>query len=88
MRHCTIALALILSVTGCKPEVVREPYPVYIEVEKPLQLDPELLEPCPIAEATNRTVGEYVRVANTNTPALRICAKQIEGIRKVYGIEK
>lgn len=84
------ALALIVAallIVGCQKEIVREPYPVYVEVPVLAELPEELLTPCPVTNAANRQVGEYVRVAITNTPALIVCAKQIEGIRKVYGIE-
>lgn len=83
MRCCTLALsiALGLAVTGCKPEVVREPYPVYVEIEKPQKLPEELLRPCPIHVQEGRLVEDYVVTAITNTAALRLCAMQVEEIR-------
>ena len=54
-----------------------------IVVYKQQRLPEELLRPCPVHEQTERSVDAYVTTAITNTPALRVCAKQIEEIRKL-----
>lgn len=89
MRCYPIALsiALGLALTGCKPEVVREPYPVYVEIEKPQKLPEELLRPCVVHEQEGRNVEDYVVTALTNTPELRLCAKQVEEIRKLQPVQ-
>lgn len=53
------------------------------EVEKYVNLPTDLTKPCPITHGKNRTVGEYVRVANENTPSLEDCARRMDEIRKL-----
>lgn len=86
------ALALILAailLSGCSTtsrifqRVPTEPVVQYVEVEKYIPLPAEHLKPCPVTRGKDRSVKEYVRVANTNTPALIQCNKQIEAIRKL-----
>lgn len=85
-------LALILAVTllaGCSStsrifgKTTTVPVVEYVEVVKYVPLPEEHLRPCVATRGTNRSVKEYVRVANTNTPALIQCGKQIEAIRKL-----
>lgn len=81
----TLALILPLLLVGCSPFVKRVEVPVvqYVEVVKYVELPEEHLRACPITHGLDRSVKEYVRVANTNTPALEQCARQIEAIRKL-----
>ena len=85
MRNYSLAImvALGLTLTGCGREVIREPYPVYIEVPVPQQLPKELLQIPDIYEQTDRSVGEYINSALFNTPGLRQCALQLEEIIKL-----
>ena len=69
--------ARIIERTITKPETS------YITVEKYVNLPPELLTPCGITYRKNGKVGEYVRVADTNTAYLEDCKKQIDAIRKL-----
>lgn len=69
--------ARIVERTITKPEAS------YITVEKYINLPPELLVPCGITYKKDFTVGEYVRVENTNTAYLEDCKEQIEAIRKL-----
>lgn len=62
---------------------ITKPTTSYITVEKYVNLPPELLTPCGITYRKDFTVGEYVRVGNTNTAYLEDCRKQIEAIRKL-----
>ena len=62
---------------------ITRPEPSYITVEKYVNLPPELLTPCGITYRKNGKVGEYVRVADTNTAYLEDCKKQIDAIRKL-----
>lgn len=77
----TIAVAACMAV-GCAREV-RVPYPVEVVIEKPVRLPEELLRECVVYEQTDKRMGEYVKSAVYNTPALRQCARQIEEIRKL-----
>lgn len=67
----------IVERTITKPEVS------YITVNKYVNLPPELLVPCGITYKEDNTVGEYVRVAKTNTTYLEDCKAQIDAIRKL-----
>ena len=69
--------ARIVERTITKPETS------YITVEKYVNLPPELLTPCGITYRKNGKVGEYVRVADTNTAYLEDCKKQVDAIRKL-----
>lgn len=69
--------ARIVERTITKPEAS------YITVEKYVNLPPELLTPCGITYRKNGKVGEYVRVADTNTAYLEDCKKQVDAIRKL-----
>lgn len=62
---------------------ITKPTPSYITVEKYVRLPSELLGECGITYRKNDKVGEYVRVADTNTAYLEDCKKQIEAIRKL-----
>lgn len=86
------AITLILAVcmlAGCGTtsrifqKVPTEPVVEKVEVVRYVPLPKEYLEPCTATHAADRSVGEYVRVANTNTPRLVQCGKQIEAIRKL-----
>lgn len=86
------ALTLILAaamLAGCSSTTrifqKRPTVPVIeqVEVIKYVPLPEEYLTPCPVTRGKDRSVKEYVRVANTNTPALIQCARQIEAIRKL-----
>ncbi len=81
MRHCALALSLLLC--ACTAREVKVPYPVEVVIEKPVRLPEELLKPCLVYEQEDREVGSYVKSALYNTPALRQCALQIEEIRKL-----
>lgn len=50
-------------------------------LEKYIDLPTDLTKPCRITHGKNRTVGEYVRVANENTPSLEDCARRMDEIR-------
>jgi hypothetical protein len=54
-----------------------------VEVTKYVALPVEHLLRGTPARAKNRTVGEYVRVANTNTALLYQCYRQLEEIEKL-----
>lgn len=87
-RALTLILAAVM-LAGCSSTsriFQREPtVPVVekVEVVKYIPLPAEHLKPCPVTHGKDRSVKEYVRVANTNTPALVQCARQIEAIRKL-----
>ncbi len=83
-----VILALLVAASGCsslsrKTGIVYTPVEVPVVVEKYIRLPAGLLAKCPVTHGKDRTVKEYVRVANTNTPALVACAKQIEEISKL-----
>lgn len=59
-----------------------------VEVVKYVPLPAEYLQRCPATRAKDRSVSEYVRVANTNTPRLIQCDRQIEEIIKLQPKEK
>lgn len=52
-------------------------------VEKYVDLPDNLTKPCPVTHNKDRSVGEYVRVANENTQSLTDCAARMEEIRKL-----
>ena len=95
MPYRTIALILALgTLAGCsttsrvferKPTV---PVIQKVEVVKYVPIDDKLTRRGTIAHAKDRSVGEYVRVANTNTPLLRQCYFQLEEIEKLQPKEK
>lgn len=62
---------------------ITKPVESVITVNKYVNLPPELLGQCGITYRQNNKVGEYVRVADTNTAYLEDCRKQIEAIRKL-----
>lgn len=69
---------------------VTVPQEVIKIVKELISLPESLTSECVITYAKNRTVGEYVRVANYNTPSLEDCRnrmKQIDDLRK-RAIEK
>lgn len=93
-RTATVTLALSLMLSGCattdyltrvktQHRTVTKAEVVEVEVKTYVELPAELLIECPVTKGTSRKVKEYVRVANTNTPALEQCARQIEEIRKL-----
>ncbi len=53
------------------------------EVAKWVRLPDELTKPCPVTHNKDRSVGEYVRVANENTLSLEDCASRMDQIRKL-----
>lgn len=63
-------------------ETIREVLDKYID------LPDDLTKPCPITHNKNRSVGEYVRVANENTTSLEDCAKRMDEIRKLQPSSK
>ena len=67
----------IIERTITKPEIS------YITIEKYINLPPHLLTPCGITHRIDKTVGEYVRVEESNTAYLEDCRRQIESIRKL-----
>lgn len=90
--RCTATVILAVVLAGCgttskvfqrETGVVYKPVEKLVEVEKYVAIPSALLTPCPVTNGKDRSVKEYVRVANTNTPALEQCAKQIEEIRKL-----
>ena len=62
---------------------ITKPEPYAVEVEKYVSLPPELLVRCGITYRKNDKVGEYVRVADTNTAYLEDCRKQVDAIIKL-----
>lgn len=50
-------------------------------IEKYRPLPEDLTKACAITHSKDRTVGEYVRVANENTAYLEDCAKRMDDIR-------
>lgn len=80
---CVLMLAGCGSTSRIFQRTPTEPQIVYVTVEKYKKLPPELLRRCPATRGTDRSVAEYVRVANTNTPRLLTCDKQIEEIIKL-----
>lgn len=90
MSYRTLALSLaVLILAGCgtTSRIFQKgpttPVVTYVEVVKYVPLDKEHLLRGTPARAKNRTVGEYVRVANTNTPLLYQCYRQLEEIEKL-----
>lgn len=90
MQYRTLAVILTaLMLVGCgttsrifsKPATV--PVIEKVEVVKYIALPAEHLRRETPARAKNRSVGEYVRVANTNTPLLYQCYRQLEEIEKL-----
>lgn len=63
-------------------ETVREVVNQYID------LPADLTKPCPITHNKDRTVGEYVRVANQNTLSLEECARRMNEIRALQPSNK
>lgn len=85
MRNCSYPLIIAaMMAVGCssKTEVVR-PVIEYVTIEKYVPIPDEHLKPCTATHGKDRSVKEYVRVANTNTPRLVQCGEQIEAIRKL-----
>lgn len=87
-RTATVILcAALLAGCGSTSRIFQrtptEPQIVTVVETKYVRLPPELLKRCPATHGQNRAVGEYVRVANTNTPRLVACDKQIEEINKL-----
>lgn len=86
-----LILGLLVSLSGCstvsrlsgKTQVVYRPVEVPVVVKEYIALPDGLLSPCVATHGISREVKEYVRVANTNTPRLVQCGKQIEEIRKL-----
>lgn len=95
LRYSTALILSALMLTGCNSiqhristkQLERETGVVYktverlVEVEKFVEIPTAMLARCPVAHTEDSSVGEYVRVAVVNTPALETCAKQIEDIR-------
>lgn len=50
-------------------------------LDKYIKLPKDLTAPCAITHNKDRSVGEYVRVANENTNSLEDCAKRMDSIR-------
>lgn len=53
------------------------------EIIKYVELPKELVAPCPVTHNKDRSVGEYVRVANENTGSLEDCAARMDKIREL-----
>lgn len=95
MHHRTLALILLATLlAGCSstsrifqrgPTV---PVVEKVEVVKFVPLPSEHLKRGKVAKAKDRSVGEYVRVANTNTPLLEQCYFQLEEIEKLQPKQK
>lgn len=89
MPYRALTLILCVLLAGCSStsrifqRLPTEPQVVYVEVLKYVRLPEEVLKRCPATRGQDRTVSEYVRVANTNTPRLIACDKQIEEIIKL-----
>ena len=87
-RTAAVILAALLM-TGCGAttrifqKVPTEPVIQKVEVVKYVPLPAEFLQRCPATKGKDRSVKEYVRVANTNTPRLIQCDRQIEEIIKL-----
>ncbi len=54
-----------------------------VEVPTYVRLPDDLIDPCDVTHAKDRSVNEYIRVAIENTANAQKCANQIEGIRKL-----
>lgn len=67
---------------------ITEPQEVVKVVEKLVALPPHLTAPCPVTHNKDRSVGEYIRVATTNTPVLEDCAFRMDQIRALQPKEK
>lgn len=78
-----VLIAALLVLAGCQTAPVQPQLPktVYVEVDKFVPLDPTLLDDCPIAEPTNRSVHEAVAVANARKLALQKCNADKRAIR-------
>lgn len=89
MLRSAAALTLCVLLVGCGStsrifqRTPTEPQIVTVVETKYVRLPKELLKRCPATRANDRAVSEYVRVANTNTPRLIACDKQIEEINKL-----
>lgn len=87
-RTATVILSVAL-LAGCGStsrifqRTPTEPQVVTVVETKYVRLPKELLRRCPATHGEDRAVGEYVRVAVTNTPRLVTCDKQIEEIIKL-----
>lgn len=80
---CAAMLAGCGSTSRIFQRTPTEPQIVTVVETKFVRLPKELLKRCPATHGQDRSVKEYVRVANTNTPRLVACDKQIEEILKL-----
>lgn len=95
MSHRALAvmlMAVLLAGCGSTSRIFQRgpttPVVQKVEVVKYVPIPAEHLKRGTVAEGKNRSVGEYVRVANTNTPLLRQCYFQLEKIEKLQPKEK
>lgn len=95
MLNRAIALtlaALMLAGCGSTTRIFQRgptvPVKETVVVKEYVRIEPRLTKRGAIAENKDRSVGEYVRVANTNTPLLRQCYFQLEQIEKLQPKEK
>lgn len=81
IRYGLLMVALVT--TGCQQTKPTVPVPqvVTVTVTKYVPVPKEFTEHCPIAEPTNRTVKEAVRVAKSRRTSLENCNSQLDKIR-------
>ena len=97
LLRCLNALVLAAVLVGCSTHsmarreqaerilnrTITETQTVTVEVDKLVALPSNLTQPCAITRNKDRTVGEYVRVANENTASLVDCSRRMDEIRKL-----
>ena len=97
LLRCLNALVLAAVLVGCSTHTmarreqaerildrtITETQTVTVEVDKYVRIPKNLTTKPPVTHNKNRTVGEYVRVANENTASLLQCVFQLEEIEKL-----
>ena len=78
-----LIVVMTLAVSGWSCTRQEVPKERLVEIEKTVPVDKEYTKRCPIAEPTNDSGEELLRVARARKASLQECNKQLEAIENL-----